>query len=315
MRASLGKVAHAMHEKAWKGGFADVDESNLRAAASDTWSALCATEYETILDQASGVDLPPKPAEWPGYEVTRARTIRRVTEISTTPRTGRSSDGQQIHTELQLVDPEIGLEGRLDRLQVVDGRFHVTDLKSGIWQGDVASDQEQQLLLYAALVRTVFGQLPSSISIETAEGRTYSLPVHRDDVDVAVATAVRLVDQFNTAASGGWPALEALSRPNDEGCRHCPARILCEPYWRALQSGWRFHGAARGTVADLTAVSGCWTVKINTSSPCDRTGRMTSIYRLPIEAREPASIAVVGAEQRSDPGTVRIIWDSQFILG
>jgi hypothetical protein len=123
---------------------------------------------------------------------------------------------------------------------------------------------------------------------------------------------VQLIASFNAAAAGGWLGLEATARPADGTCRHCPARLRCEPYWRALRSDWLRHGSARGVVAaHLGGGAGDATIAIETESPRDRAGLRTVIYQVPLpKARMGASIAIVDADERGDPAVLRFRWDT-----
>jgi len=188
----------------------------------------------------------------------------------------------------------------------------IIDLKSGAWQEEVTEEQRRQLMLYAAIVHASSGTWPSEVAIEDAGGREWALPVAPEEVRLLVALANDVVSTYNAAASRGWSAIEGLARPSDETCGNCVARIACEPYWRELKSDWQYHGAARGRMVKRLESVGAGAIVIETESPHDRAGAPTVIYRIDVEVAVEDIVAVVGAEQRDDPGTLRCRWNSQL---
>jgi RecB family exonuclease len=309
---ALGNVAHAMHEMGWKGAFQDIPQSEIDSALVLAWDRLCAEQYAKLKAVALGNEAPPEPPDWPGFELTRARTLRRIKALSG-PTPAAVGSGW-VKSELSLHDDSSGLEGRIDRLQRRDGELRIIDLKSGVWQDEVSPEQRRQLLLYAALVHASLGEWADVLVIETAAGRETRIDVDRREVLSAVVEARGLVHDFNRAAESGWAELEKLAQPSDDTCRRCPARLPCEPYWMALTSDWRFHGSARGKLAERLESGDLIAVAISTESPRDRKGARTLIYRVANPGELGGTLAVVGAEQRGEPGTLRVRWDTQMLI-
>jgi hypothetical protein len=214
---------------------------------------------------------------------------------------------------LELEDPSSGLYGTLDRIEITGGQITVVDLKSGVWQREISDDQRRQLLLYAALVRANYGSWPEEVVIETAAGRQTALPVDPQEALNLVDQAIQAVAAFNETSNGGWPALEQAARPSDENCRHCPARLQCGPYWRALSRDWSYHGAVAGEVTSATlSQDGLATVAIETVSPIDRRGEPTFVYGVRSGVAPAAeSVGVVGGDERGDNGVLRCRWDTE----
>lgn len=306
---ALGQVAHSIHEEAWSGKFTGQRGDALWTALADAWDRLVAREDEA-LRTAYALAQPPLPADWPGYAITRSRTLLRLSRLIEAPR--GNGDRRAVRPELEISDPHSGLFGRVDRLETTAEGVRIIDLKSGAWQEEVTEEQRRQLMLYAAIVHASSGTWPSEVAIEDAGGREWALPVAPEEVRLLVALANDVVSTYNAAASRGWSAIEGLARPSDETCGNCVARIACEPYWRELKSDWQYHGAARGRMVKRLESVGAGAIVIETESPHDRAGAPTVIYRIDVEVAVEDIVAVVGAEQRDDPGTLRCRWNSQL---
>jgi hypothetical protein len=301
-----------MHEMGWHGAFAGIPPAEIESTLSLAWDRLCSEQCSNLKAAAFGAEVPPEPPEWPGYELTRTRTLRRVKGLCGP--TAVTAGAGWVKSELSLHDDATGLEGRIDRLQRRGGELRIIDLKSGVWQGEMSPEQRRQLLLYAALVRASLGEWADVLVIETAAGRETRIDVDRREVENALVEARRLVENFNRAAESGWAELEKLAQPSDDTCRRCPARLPCEPYWMALTSDWRFHGSARGKLAERLESGDLIAVAISTESPRDRKGARTLIYRVADPGELGGTLAVVGAEQRGEPGTLRVRWDTQMLI-
>jgi PD-(D/E)XK nuclease superfamily len=75
--------------------------------------------------------------------------------------------------ERWLEDAVLGRKGRPDLVERDGGVLTVADFKTG--QGDMTDDRRDQLLIYAALVRSSLGELPARAEIRRPDGRTQGL--------------------------------------------------------------------------------------------------------------------------------------------
>jgi hypothetical protein len=131
----LGQAAHRLTEAATTGRFDGLSGQRLRQALEEAWEAEVATAAAK-LSQAWTVAPPPPPRDWPGYELTRVRLIRRLTRLvdrrhdrAGAP-TGRGE--AMVVVERALEDPSTGLYGRPDRVETLGSRTRVVDLKADI---------------------------------------------------------------------------------------------------------------------------------------------------------------------------------------
>jgi hypothetical protein len=312
LAAALGQVAHEMHQFYWRGGLADHAEEAVEPALRAEWDRLVATKQH-LLDGVYGDGKPPRAVDWPGYALTRSRTIRSLRRLAEA-RPAEHGSGA-IKSEIRLTDAVTGLYGTLDRLQVSDGKLTIVDLKSGVWQGEVTAQQRRQLLLYAWLVHASRGTWPTQIIVETAAGIQTVVEVVPEDVEQQVAEAQELVTEFNAAVDAGWAALLESASPDDETCRGCVARVVCGPYWAALSPEWTYQGAVYGRVTKITPTPEGTTITIDTVWPRGRLGQPTAVYQV---SADPFGlddvVAVVGADERGGPSVLRCRWDTQVVL-
>lgn len=307
---ALGLVAHKMMERFWKGGFRGLADEELDVALRSTWDDLVAEQQQAV-DAAYPGGMPPRAVDWPGYSVTKSRTVRSIKRLA-----GDRQDapgGQRVSPELELSDDLTGLYGQLDRLEVNGSAVTVIDLKSGLWQHEVTTQQRRQLMLYAWLVHSSRGVWPSEVAIESAAGQRTKVDVDPEAIEQAVAEARGLVAEYNQHAAAGWPALEATARPDETTCKWCPMRLVCDPYWVSLNTEWGHAGSVRGAVAGIEEGAAGWSVILTTESPHDRADDATAVYQL--RGPQPVDgtlLAVVNADERG-VGALRCRWDTQAL--
>ena len=195
--AALGIIAHAVIEAAYKLHDWPHDQAARRQRLEDLWT------HETR-EQAARIEAAWSPAtlpsaeDWPGYALTRIRTIRMAEKQieKVTPNRAKTKRGG---VEVELRHPESRLFGRADRIEHLGQATRVVDLKIGLRQSEPTEDQRRQLLLYAVLLHRVEGQWPVSIDLEDASGNTYSQPLIPEEAEAALAEATSAADSFNQA--------------------------------------------------------------------------------------------------------------------
>jgi len=121
------------------------------------------------------------------------------------------------------------LYGRIDRLENRDGRLVVTDYKTAVGQtrSDLVDAHSDQLLFYANLVASAFGEWPE-IEIQSAASQVVSL-----DYSVKQAESLRDLilatrQEFNENLSSGdcW----SLAEPSRGACAWCPFQVVCPAF-------------------------------------------------------------------------------------
>ncbi len=114
--------------------------------------------------------------------------------------------------------------------------------------GEPRPEHEEQSLLYALLWWTVTGRLARERQLIYASQETVKLgPVTRELVEQEARRAAERVRRARNEIQSPSPKVHLDS----EGCRLCPVRQLCSPYWRARETE-----AARWTEASLRAADG-----------------------------------------------------------
>lgn len=263
---ALGNTAHEFTGQAYKRSRWPAAEDGHRMQLERAWDDLV-TKHQQQLEEAWAPAQPPSPPEWPGYQLTRARTIRRAQRLLAQEPTGSGAiTGTGI--EVTIADPGSGLWGRADRIDRTAAGCRVVDLKSGIHQGEPSRDQRRQLLLYAVLVQRTQGEWPDEIAIEDASGAQRRMDLDPEEAEAALDEVAAAVAAFNARATSG-DSFEAQAAPYADRCRWCPQRLRCRPYWDRLRLDWK-HPAASGRVIDSgTAASGDAYLVLDVESPAD----------------------------------------------
>jgi RecB family exonuclease len=305
----LGEVAHAITELAYKGGDFDGDEPAARAWLEQEWEQE-SDRAAAKLAAAWAPATPPPAVEWPGYNLTRARTIRRGVRLLASRRGVREAlepvPGTGI--ELDLEDPESRLHGRADRIERNGNRTRIVDLKSGLHQGDPTADQRRQLLLYAVLAQGTTGEWPSEIAIEDASGAQTAIELDPSEAANALAEVQAAVSSFNEDV--GSVDFRTKAAPNPDRCRWCAFRVVCGPYWHELRTDWE-HRSVFGHIEEAGSSNSGGFARVLVASPGNLAGRSVHVSSLAesvnAEATHLAIVDVAGSVASED---VRARWSS-----
>lgn len=246
LRAAVGLVAQKVLERSY--------------GSQEQFSAAWAVASEATQDRLArewAPATPPSPQHWPGWALTKQQVARRVVRVGTeasggenvVPRAAQCPTPRHAARatlpwrERQLDDARLGLAGRPDLVERIGGVLTVVDFKTR--GGDITSDQRDQLLIYAALVRSVFGELPAHAETRRADGSMQGFGVQTADVDEVVQRALDARATLKEAASRGR-SLEATSGP--ETCPACTFRVACGPFLQAYQPDWACGHVAAGRI-------------------------------------------------------------------
>jgi hypothetical protein len=108
---ALGIVAHAVTEAAFRRKNWSSDAAAAKVEMSQLWDAEVANQAANLA-KAWAPATPPPPDEWPGYSMTRARTVRLAVRQVTQP-AGQQHTGEPqppgTGIEIELRDEETGL--------------------------------------------------------------------------------------------------------------------------------------------------------------------------------------------------------------
>jgi len=304
--ALLGQAAHRLLENAARGRFSSVPPGKLAGVLEAAWDDEMRDAAARLA--AGRLAPPPPPPEWPGYELTRVRLLRRLARQLGQPRAA-SHGAAVVSVERPLEDPATGLHGRPDRVEQIGHHVRVVDAKTGLAQADIRPAQRRQLLLYAYLVREQLGHWPDEVAIEDVAGRRLVEPVRSEEAAAVVQQAVTAVGEFNDTLARS-PSVDALATPSAEGCRHCPFRVVCWPFWQAVQEDWRlkpsFAGFVQETREDLRLLL------LSVEAPRWTAGRQIRVLGVPAVAKAGQAIGVVDATP-AGINQIRVRWQTQLI--
>lgn len=304
----LGDAAHDLAEaverrRGWPSG---LDQQ--REIVEEMWQDLVGAGEER-LREAWLPAVPPAAVDWPGYHLTKARTVaralRRISSLGPRAPAHANAPVRPSGPEQRLEDPETGLWGRADRIHWRGSKAQIVDLKAGASQGDPTEDQRRQLLLYAALLYAATGDWADEIAIENASGERSVLPYRSSEALASVAEVLEARDDFNRRDS---EAQVGSASPDPDGCRYCEYRVVCGPYWESMSVDWR-HGALWGEVSAASTASTGTLVELVVEAPQEWAGEPVHVVSVPLGAADVRSrLAVTGAIGRAGSSSMRMRW-------
>ena len=261
------------------------DPEAARSAVQRRWDER-ATWAEEDISRAWEPAEPPIREQWPGYHLTKARVIRQAAARATRLE-GSSPSSSPPMVESSLEDDVAMIRGRPDRVEGPRDARRIVDVKSGLRQGPPSPPQLRQLMLYGHLVEAASGDHVNEIAIEDASGKRWAQEFDRGATASLVTEILEARESFDVATRDG--SIVDLASPSAEGCRWCPFRVVCSPYWASLQVSWG-HGSALGVVRRAQPSGAGSVLELEVSSPSDNVGSTWVI------SGAPAELAVHGRE-------------------
>lgn len=289
--SALGLVAHKVNEAAFSLKETAAGEDAIRDQLEALWDAEVAQACETLRQDWAPASPPPS-EDWPSYQLTRTRTIRRLAKFLANRSEKQRSPQEGFGIETWLHDPTTGLVGRADRIEHDGDERRVVDLKTGLHQEEPTDDQRRQLLLYAVLVNRTTNEWPRSIAIENASGTQYRSSLDPEEAEAALGEVQRAIAHFNAALANPASLLSAAT-PSSDTCRWCAYRVVCGPYWSNLSTDWNHGAAACGTIIDTGSADDGNYLRLNVESPTDLTAEEFHISQLAVPVPESATRAAV----------------------
>jgi CRISPR/Cas system-associated exonuclease Cas4 (RecB family) len=312
----LGDAAHAVAEHVAEVQQWPAEPGELRRHLNAAWEERIEAGAARLA-AAWAPAVPPPPEEWPAYQVTRLRTIRRaeraigaqLEEPRSVAVACPSVPSSAAGTEVELVDRASGLEGRADRIERIDGSYRVVDLKTGMNQEEPEEEQLRQLLLYAVLVHRRTGEWPADIAVENASGEQFVVPLEPADAEAALSEVSVAVAAFNEQVQS---AGELEARASVDTCRWCAYRTCCGAYWRKLSAEWG-HAAAMGSVVHAGADGKGAHADVRVIAPEDLGSETTHIMGLAAVPPPTATwLAAVDLRPIRDPQSMVARWSSRI---
>ena len=304
----LGVVAHAVTEAAFRRREWPSTPGEVRTLIEGQWDSEV-IRGTSALEEAWAPAKPPPAVEWPGFALTRARTVRRALRVAAAATT-RSGAVQEVSggIEISLRDPTTGLFGRADRIDSDGDSTRVVDLKTGIHQDEPTDEQRRQLLLYAVLVFRNTGRWPSSIAVEDASGYQHELPLDPADAESTLQEVTAAVVSFNNKVENG--DFFATADPSPDRCRWCSFRVVCQPFWNEVAADWDQRAALGTVVGSGSSGTGSF-VSLSIERPLEREGQLLQVIALPAPLEASVTkVAVVDWVGRWESGGVRARWST-----
>lgn len=139
--------------------------------------------------------------------------------------------GTGTFVEVDLEDAVSKWRGRVDLMNISEDGCSITDLKSG----SVSEEHSEQLAVYSMLWLEDSGRNPTRLPVLDLQV-VYSSGAVRitvlDDDQLKsfrkdlIASSELIRSDLNSS--------DVPANPSRENCRHCPVKLLCQPYWQSL---------------------------------------------------------------------------------
>ena len=245
---ALGNAAHAVREAAYRCAQTPIEQRAARFL--DLWEQSVQKEYSELLNDWAP-QAPPEPGLWNRYQIVKISSLRaanRIAERVPYSATGVGEPKAGTGIEAWREAPGLRLRCKVDRIDRVNGRLRVIDVKSGSVGEELKPDYRRQLLLNAAVVQAVGGEWPLEIALEPVTGKANVLPLDPDEATDAVHEVSEAIDAYN-ATVGDGTILQA-AQPSPDTCMFCPYRTMCGKYWNSVQPDWGHHSV----LGEITAV-------------------------------------------------------------
>lgn len=265
----IGSVCHRVLEAISRGAFDNVEPSLMAERFDELWQR--EIEYEEQAAQQSTLERHFGPANrWPYYALRRAYAWQLTESILETRRVahGIRASATSTSTELRKIPQSerqyVGfgglLQGRADQVIQSHGRVEIVDYKSGTIYEEGGSGEQiirpeyrRQLLLYAALHWDQTGAWPAAASLISLRGERASIDVDPSQARALVDEALNKLTAYNVAVRlGGEP--EALARPSQSACLHCPFKAACPAFWSVVEPWWEINGSRAHVSGIVTAI-------------------------------------------------------------
>jgi hypothetical protein len=149
--------------------------------------------------------------------------------------------------------------------------------------------------------------MPTRIAIEDPSGRRWEEAVTPADVEGVVATVQEARRKYEDTPT---PELATMATPSADTCGRCTYRLVCTPYWQALETMWE-HASVAGTIVDIRSNAQGATAQIDAVSPIDAPGDGWLLTAVPpTTTLDVGAATVVDAELTGAPRHLRWRWST-----
>lgn len=303
----LGEVSHSLTEELWKGNYNHLEPGALKSMLSQRWNEL-ATSQHAELSRSWAPAEPPNPTEWPYYANSKSRTIARLLQDV---ERFRPPTATNLHpagfVEDWLIDAEMRLRGRPDRVQWTSDGYRVIDLKAGPHVEELTDTHLQQLLLYAHLVSVNTQLQPIEVAVVNAIGVEFVRTISTVEVASAVEEFRDRSESFNALIENP-SALESQATPSKDACRRCAYRGVCPAFKAHSSTTWD----ARILQGRVSAVPSSMVFTMKVIAPQDVEDEEVTVM---MSGHEPVAVGdfVACVDLFTEGRPLRLEWNSLLI--
>lgn len=264
--AVLGTSAHAVREMAYQLDLGA--EHDWQAILEEEWDNHISEGHRQLIKQRAPL-VPPPPSEWPNFQMIRVAAIRGAKKIAErrrdhSPNMESSTGTPQI--EKWLSSPTLGIQGKVDRIDRINGQIRVVDIKTTRNVDEHLQEYERQLLLYALLIEEDIGEWPAEIAVEPIRGPLRAINADRQKAVEILAEIEHAVKNFNLHVEHG--TISAQAKPSASACQYCSYAVVCDDYWNSLSTEWG-HRSVRGEIIEIHESANGQSLTVRPVSPTD----------------------------------------------
>lgn len=226
---ALGTVSHKFSEEVDYGAFDHIPDSELSDTVLNRWNELIETAFEEMKGQ-SLFGSPAMPKRWPYYVIKQSSAVDRA--LFRRQKRGEGQGARRPQLEVFLASDDLGLVGRADKVEYLGNDVRIIDLKTAENPGgDIPLAYQYQLVMYAALWREMYGNLPTSIAIEWQDGSRSYQTIDEREINEVIAQLMKVRADLSL---GSIPH----GSVSENTCRYCSYRTLCPDFQSADRSSW-----------------------------------------------------------------------------
>jgi CRISPR/Cas system-associated exonuclease Cas4 (RecB family) len=306
--AALGTVSHQILEEIDAGNFDLLAKEQIEERIFDRWNDLISEQHRKLEVEAKFGN-PPKPSRWPFYIVKRNAVVGRALDRREIHESHYVSANPRPQIEESFFSENLGLNGRIDRVEHTSDGVRIVDFKTSTNDSDEISKRFRiQLLLYAALYRDKEHVTPFQAAIEWQDGSRSYINISDNEIDDLLIQVKNLRELLNQESPPG-------GSPRESVCQFCNYRSICSDFQNQDRTSWSPYPAfVHGSVAEVIQHSDGKSLKVRIIGAHPPWHGSAVVHRIlqNIHIEIDATIILDNLNWRGGEGNFDATWKTRF---
>jgi hypothetical protein len=308
--AALGTVSHQMVEEIDGGKFDNLAQDQLERRIFVRWDDLV-SEQRTKLEEKAKFGKPPKPSRWPFYIIKRHAMYERALNRQGYLDNVGVGVGVNHRPEIEesFSSDNLGLYGRIDRIEHTLNGVRIVDLKTSVNENDSISERFRiQLLLYCALYRDKMHVTPGQAAIEWQDGTRSYMNIFDNEIDDLLVTVKNSLELLSRESS-------PVGSPREDVCLYCNYRSVCSDFKSLERVDWSQSPAfVSGSVAEVFEHSDGKSIKVSLTEAHPPWIGSALVHRIPlgIPFDNGSKVVFDNLKWRGGEGNFDVTWKTRY---